>query len=340
MKVKEIAALLNAEKVVGKDTVEIEEMKKPEEACQGSIVCLHDSKLIEQASAASAVVVSKENEGLSGTTQIICPNTNKAFLQLLDIMFEDEPVLEGISAQANISAKASVADGVSVEAGAFIDDNAEIGSGCVIKANAYIGKNVKLGANCIIYPNANVGFNCILGEGVIVYHGAVIGGDGFGYEDGEDGKKVKIPQRGNVVIGDYAEIGANATIDRATLGSTKLGNHVKVDNLVQIAHNCEIGENTVIAALCGIAGSSSIGSNCILAGQVGISDHCQIGDKVIIAAASGVMSKGKVPSNSIMWGRPVQALKQEKLSQLGWKKLPELISFIEKEHNVKFKIPR
>ena len=264
-------------------------------------------------------------------------NDKEAFIKLLYFMFEDKKYSLG-----NIKDSAFIGDSAILDKDIYIADNVYIGNnvkikkGTIIEANTFIGDNVYIGENCKIYANVSIQDDSIINNNVIIGSGTVIGNDGFGFFE-VDGKQVKIPQRGNVIIEDDVEIGANVCIDRATLGSTIIRSGVKIDNLVQIAHNCDIGEHSIIVSQVGIAGSSKIGHHCILAGQVGLADHVTLGDRVILGGQSGVMSNVSIASNSTMLGSPAEDINKEMIKLISAKKLPELIDFIEKKFEVKFK---
>jgi UDP-3-O-[3-hydroxymyristoyl] glucosamine N-acyltransferase len=177
---------------------------------------------------------------------------------------------------------------IAVGKNVVIDVGCSIGDNTIIYHNSVIMENVKIGASCLIYPNVSIRENCVLGNNCIIHSNTVIGSDGFGYIPNDKGEYQKVPQIGNVVLEDDVELGSNVSIDRAALGSTTIKKGVKIDNLVQIAHNVQVGDNTVIASQSGIAGSTTIGKHCMLAGQVGIVGHIEIADQVIIGAQSGV----------------------------------------------------
>jgi len=189
-----------------------------------------------------------------------------------------------------------------IGAGSYISNKVKIGNNCKIYPNVYIGDNARLGNNCILYSGVKIYNDCIIGNDCIMHSGVVIGGDGFGFSPNSENSYNKLPQIGNVIIEDHVEIGSNSTIDRATMGSTFIRKGVKLDNLVQIGHNAEIGDNTVIAAQSGIAGSAKIGKNCMIGGQVGIVGHISIGNNVKIAAQSGITSS--IKDNEVVQGSP------------------------------------
>lgn len=228
---------------------------------------------------------------------------------------------------------------------AYISDSATIGNDCYVGPFAYIGENVKIGNNVKIYPHVYIGDNSTISDnttlfaGVRLYHytvigqrcilhaGAVIGADGFGFAPREDGSYDKIDQIGNVVIEDDVEIGANTTIDRATMGSTIIHRGVKIDNLCQIAHNVQIGTNTAMAAQSGIAGSGKIGSNCVLAGQVGIVGHIEVGDRVIVAAQSGITNN--IKSDQTILGSPAVEAHKQRRNYIYTRNMERLVARIE-----------
>jgi UDP-3-O-[3-hydroxymyristoyl] glucosamine N-acyltransferase len=202
-------------------------------------------------------------------------------------------------------------------------DNARIGENTVIYSQVYIGKNVTVGKNCIIKAGVKIDDETVIGDNTIIHHNSVIGGEGFGYI-GKDGLNIKIPHIGRIVIGNDVEIGSCVTVDRAEISETIIGDGVKIDNLVQIAHNVKIGEGTLIASCVGISGSSVIGSHCILAGQVGVADHVMLGDNVILLAQSGVRP-GRVESNSVLFGTPALDAMKAKRIHAAMERLPEIV---------------
>ena len=208
----------------------------------------------------------------------------------------------GLSPKADVSPSARIAPDASVGAFTVIGDDVEIGAGTVVFPSVTIYPGVRIGAGCIIHSGVQLRERITIGDRVILHNGVVIGADGFGYLRNADGSHLKIPQIGTVVIEDDVEIGANATVDRAALGATIIRRGVKIDDLVIVSHNCEVGENAILVAQVGIAGSSKIGKNAILSGQVGIADHLTVGDGAIIAAKSGVT--GHVPAGAFISGSP------------------------------------
>jgi UDP-3-O-[3-hydroxymyristoyl] glucosamine N-acyltransferase len=258
---------------------------------------------------AGAVVVDERFDGDVATTLIRCSNPDAALARIAEVFAPEGPVAApGVHPTAVVSPTARLGEGVSVGAMTFIDDEVEIGPGTILRPNVTIGRGATLGGQCLIYPQVTIRERCRLGDRVIVHAGSVVGSDGFGYVM-DEGRRIKVPQIGCVVLEDDVEIGANVTIDRARFGETRLERGVKIDNLVQIAHNVRIGEGTVIVSLCAIAGSTTLGKNCVLAGQVAIDGHLTIGDNVIMAAKSGVTKD--VPSGSVIGGFPAQGHKAD-----------------------------
>ena len=251
---------------------------------------------------AGAAVVGERFRGKTRATLIRCKNPDLAFARIAGLFAPPGPRdVEGVHPSAVVAPGAKLGPKVSIGAQVFIDEDVEIGEGTVIRPGVYIGRGAKIGRACLIYPHVTIREACCLGDRIIIHAGTVVGADGFGYTL-DQGRRVKIPQIGRVVIEDDVEIGANVTIDRARFGETGIGRGVKIDNLVQIAHNVRIGEGTVIVSLCAIAGSTSLGKNCLLGGQVAIDGHLTIGDNVMIAAKSGVTKSW--PAGSVISGFP------------------------------------
>lgn len=343
MKVKDIFNFLNAEKIIGDENLDISTLSPINDIIENSIVCIDNNKYIEQAfnSQANAIIMREDAaeivENFKNKTVIICKNPKEAFIKLLSRMFEDKKYNLG-----TIKKTAIIEENSNIDKEVYIDDYVRIGKNCVIKkgtvieSGVFLGDNVIIGENSIIHSNVSIHDKCVVKDRVIIGSSTVIGNDGFGFFE-VNGKQMKIPQRGNVIIENDVEIGANVCIDRATLGSTIIREGVKIDNLVQIAHNCDIGEHSIIVSQVGIAGSSKIGRHCVLAGQVGLSDHVVLGDKVILGGQSGVMSRVKVESNSIMLGSPAQDINREKLKMIAEQKLPELINLVEEKFETKIR---
>ncbi|MBE2281242.1 MAG: UDP-3-O-(3-hydroxymyristoyl)glucosamine N-acyltransferase [Ignavibacteriaceae bacterium] len=246
----------------------------------------------------------------------------KAFLAVLEKYYFKYPALSGVSKSAFIHSSANCGEGLAAGENIVISAGCVIGTNLRIFHNSVILDNCTIGNNCLIFPNVTIREGVVIGDNVVIHSGAVIGADGFGYANNSDGSKIKIPQVGNVIIEDDVEIGANTTIDRAALGSTIIRKGVKLDNLVQIAHNVQIGENSAISSQSGVSGSSKMGKNCILAGQVGIADHIDLADGVIIAAKSGVSKS--IKESGIYWGIPAKEIRNSKRLEAHFRGLPEM----------------
>ena len=247
-------------------------------------------------------------------TVILARNPKLAFARAAAwLMMEAEDDV-GIHPSATVAPDAAIGKRVKIGAGAVIEAGAVIGESTIIEAGCYVGPRSVIGANCTLYPRVVIYKNVTIGNRVIVHAGAVIGADGFGFvRDGSS--HVKFPQVGRVVIEDDVEIGANTCIDRGSLETTVIRRGVKLDNLIQIAHNVEIGENTVIAAQTGISGSSTVGAQCLIGGQVGIGEHARLDDNTIIGGQGGVLNGKHVRGGEVLWGTPVRPLREFLLQQ-------------------------
>ena len=323
--------------VEGDPNAKVNHFSKIEEGTPGSISFLANPKYepFIYATKASIVLVNNDFTPQSPVeaTLIRVPNAYSALAMLLNLVEQSkDKKTTGVNATAFIAQTATIPDDCQVDAFAFIGEQAVIGKGCNIYPYVYIGDSVKIGDNTILYPHATIYHECVIGNNCIIHAGAVIGADGFGFAPDHDGVYNKIPQLGNVVIEDNVEIGANSTVDRSVIGSTLIHKGVKIDNLVHIAHNVEIGENTAMAAQVGIAGSTKVGANCMLGGQVGISGHLQIGDHVQMGPQSGTISN--IKDNAQVMGTLPIPLKNYLRSCLIFPKLPEMsrtLSQLEKD---------
>lgn len=343
MKVKDISIFLKANNIIGDDNKDISILSPINDIKENSVVCVDSSKYLNNAlsSKANALILRedflKEVKDFNDKTIIIHNNPKEAFIKLLYFMFEDKKYPLGtIEKTAIIKENTNISPNVYIGDNVHIGKNTLIGNGSVIEAGVFLGDDVVVGENCIIYSNVSIHDRCIIKNRVIIGSSTVIGNDGFGFFE-VNGKQMKIPQRGNVIIEDDVELGANVCVDRATLGSTIIKEGVKIDNLVQIAHNCEIGEHSIIVSQVGIAGSSKIGHHCILGGQSALADHVTLGERVVLGGRSAVMSNVKVASNSIMLGAPAQNINREKLKMIAEQKLPELINLVEEHLDIKIK---
>jgi len=301
----DIAALLDG-KVEGNGNVKVSNISKIDQDMPGSLTFLSNPTYTKYiyTTAASIVIVNKDfkPESKLSCTLIRVEDPYVSLAKLLDFYVKTKPVKVGIEQPSFVSSSARLGEQIYIGAFAYIGDKALIGNNVKIYPHVYIGENVKIGDDTILYSGVKIYAGCKVGSACMIHSGAVIGADGFGFAPNPDGTYTKIEQIGNVIIEDNVEIGANTTIDRATMGSTIIHKGVKLDNMVQIAHNDEIGENTVMAAQVGIAGSTIVGKNCVFGGQVGISGHSTIGDGSKIGPKSGVMSS--VKPNSVLIGAP------------------------------------
>jgi len=324
-KASDIAMILKGT-VEGDGEVRLHNISKIDQGIPGTLTFLSNpayTKYIYQ-TLASAVLVSRD---FKPDTELQCTlirvdDPYTALAELLNMYQQLKPVKKGIEQPSFVSASARVGTDLYLGAFAYVSDHAVIGNNVRIYPQVYIGENVVVGDNTILFPGVKIYADCKVGSDCILHAGVVIGADGFGFAPSADGPFTKIAQVGNVVVEDFVEIGANTTVDRATMGSTILHRGVKLDNLIQIAHNVEIGENTVMAALSGVAGSSKIGKNCMIGAQVGVSGHIALGDHVKIGGQAGVMTN--IPDNSTMIGSPVQDHKDFMRSMAIFRKLPQM----------------
>lgn len=320
---KEIAKLINGQ-VSGDDSVVITGVSGIKEACEGDITFLANPKylpLIDKTQA-SAVIASAQIQ--SDALPIIrVDNPSLAFSKVVSLFVPSESNHpKGIHPSAILGKNAAFGNDVAIGPYCVIEDNVSIGDGTIIYSGSFVGYSTKIGSNCLIYPNVSIRERVIIGSRVIIHSGTVIGSDGFGYVEAVDGTHQKIPQIGSVEIKDDVEIGANVTIDRARFDKTIIGKGTKIDNLVQIAHNVVIGENSIIIAQAGISGSTTIGKNVTIAGQAGLVGHITIGDKAILAAQAGVTKS--VPPETLVSGYPARPHEVAKKVNACVQNLPKL----------------
>ncbi len=322
---RQIAGILNGT-VDGNPDAQVSTVSKIEEGAPGSLSFLANPKYTDYiyTTKASAVIVGKDFEPQQtlSTTLIRVDDAYQSFAKLLEYYNKLNKDKKGREEQSFVSSSAKIGKDVYIGAFVYVGENVIIGDNTKLYPGTYIGDDVKVGINTTLFQGVKVYHGCVIGNDCTLHAGVVIGGDGFGFAPNAENNYSKVPQIGNVVIEDRVEIGANTTIDRATLGSTIIRKGVKLDNLIQIAHNVEIGENTVIAAQTGVAGSTKIGKNCMIGGQVGIIGHITIGDKVMIAAQSGIGSNLK--DGEIVQGSPAFGVGEYKRSYVVFRKLPEL----------------
>lgn len=310
--INQIALLLGGE-VVGNGEAKINNFAKIEEGSEGCISFLANLKYENflYSTQSTAVLVSKSFEPKQAYSSSLIKVVDP-YLAISILMAEykkiTSKIVGEISEHASIAKNAKIGENSFIGAFSFISQNVEVGQNVQIHPQVFIGKNVKIGENTILYTGVKIYENCEIGNNCIIHANAVIGADGFGFVPNEDGIYQDVPQLGNVIIENNVSIGANATIDRATMGSTKICKGVKIDNLVQIGHNVEVGENTVIAAQTGVAGSTKIGKSCIIGGQVGFAGHLKIADGTQIGAQSGVGKNINEPKGAYS-GRPLLPIK-------------------------------
>ena len=321
---QQIAAFLRGT-VEGDPEVKVSNFSKIEEGKPGTLTFLANPKYEHHIyhTEASIVLVNQDftpTEPIH-TTLIRVENAYTALAQLLNMVEQSKSKKSGVDSTAFIAPTASVGEDCYIGNMAYIGERVKLGNNCQVYPFAYIGDNVEIGDNTILYPHVTVYHDCRIGQHCILHAGSVIGADGFGFApEGEQYKK--IPQLGNVVIEDNVEIGANTTIDRAVMDSTIIRQGVKLDNLIQIAHNVEVGENTVMAAQVGIAGSVKVGKHCMFGGQVGLAGHIQIADDVTLGAQAGVISS--VKEATTLLGAPAIQARNFMRSSAIFNRLPEL----------------
>jgi UDP-3-O-[3-hydroxymyristoyl] glucosamine N-acyltransferase len=330
---EQIAGLLNGD-IEGDSESVVNKLSKIEEGESQSLSFLANLAYAEHiyTTNASIVIINKdfklEKKVKDTCTLIRVDDAYSSFTKLLEVYNQSKSVKTGIEKQSYIAESAVVGDDLYLGAFAYISDNAIIGNNVKIYPQAYIGDNVKIGDNTILFSGVKIYHECVIGKDCIIHAGAVIGSDGFGFAPNDKNSYDKIPQIGNVIIEDDVEIGPNNCIDRATMGSTIIKKGVKTDNLVHIAHNVVVGENTVLAGQTGISGSAKIGKNCMTGGQVGITGHITIGDNVKIAGQSGVSKS--IKDNQVLQGSPAFNYKDYMRSYASFKNLASLTDRVNK----------
>ena len=321
---QQIASFINGE-VIGNENAEIYTFAKIEEGTPGAISFLANPKYTEYiyTTESSVVLVNKDFEpkGEIKATLIKVDNAYESLAKLMTMYEASKPKKQGISSLASIATTAKIGENCYIAPFAVIGEGCEIGNNCYIHDGVSIGDGAKIGNDCILYAHVTVYHECRVGNNCILHSGCVIGADGFGFAPTADGYE-KIPQTGMVVIEDNVEIGANTCVDRATMGSTIIHKGVKLDNLIQIAHNDEIGSHTVMAAQSAVAGSAKIGEWCMIGGQAGISGHCKMGDRTIVGAQCGIIGSRK--GGETLLGSPAMDAKEFIRASAYLKKLPEL----------------
>ena len=328
---QQIAMLLGG-KITGDANRKVSDVGPIESAHEGQLSFLCDAKYLPHLPQTGASVVlmteSIAFDGETNATLIRVENARAAMGQLLSLVAKAmNPAKQGVEQPSFVSEGVKVPEDAYIGAFAYIGKNVQLGKGVQIYPHTYIGDNVKIGDNTILYSGVKVYYNCVIGKDCILHAGVVIGSDGFGFEPDAKGVNQKLPQIGNVIIEDDVEIGANTTVDRAMMGSTIIHRNAKLDNLVQVAHNVEIGESTFMCAQVGVAGSTKVGGHCILAGQVGVAGHITIADNCVFGAQSGIANNVKKPG--MYQGSPIIDAMNWRRSVVGFKQLPDLIKKIQ-----------
>lgn len=322
---QQIAAVLNGT-IEGNSEVHVNDFSKIEEGRPGTLTFLANPKYTHHIYTTQASIVLVNDDFVADKpvqpTLVRVANAYSALAVLMDMVEKSKPVKSGIESLAYVSEQAQVGENAYIGGYAYVDRGAKLGDNVQIYPHVYVGEGVEVGDNTILYSGAKIYAGVKIGKNCVIHSGAVIGSDGFGFAPDADRVYQKIPQMGTVIVEDDVEIGANTTIDRAVMDATIIRKGVKLDNLVQIAHNVEIGENTVMAAQVGISGSSKIGKNCMFGGQVGIGGHISIGDDCSIGAQSGIISN--TPANSKILGAPAIPVKDFFRSSVVFPKLPDM----------------
>lgn len=318
---REIANAIG-ETVVGRDDIVIGGASSVSDALEDDIVLAENAKYLALAEKSMAAAIVTSDEVVVGKSRIVSDDPRRAFAAILGLFAPkmSRPAA-GIDPSCRVGERVSLGDGASIGFGCWIGDDVSVGEGAVVHPFAYIGDGVRIGEGSIVHPHVTIYYGCEIGCGVVIHSGVVIGSDGFGYIPVGQGL-MKVPQIGNVVIEDDVEIGANSTIDRAKTGSTRIGRGSKIDNLVQIAHNCEVGEMCVIAGQTGISGSAEIGSGVSVGGQAGFRDHVKVGDGAMIGGRSGVMVD--VAAGAVVSGYPARPHGEDMRSLALIVRLPEM----------------
>ena len=326
---KQIAALVQGE-IVGDENATVHTFAKIEEGVPGALSFLSNPKYTPYIyeTKSSIVLVNKDfiPEQPINATLIKVNNAYESLAKLMTLYEQSHPKRVGIDPLAYVAPTAQIGKDVYLAPFACVGDGAIVGDGTELHPHATVGRNAKVGANCILYAHATVYHDCIVGNNCIMHAGSVVGADGFGFAPTPDGYE-KIPQIGIAILEDNVEIGANTCIDRATMGATIIHKGVKLDNLVQIAHNVEVGANTVMASQVGVAGSTKVGEWCMFGGQVGVAGHITIGDKVNLGAQSG--APGSIKANQQLIGTPPMEMKPYFKSQAVFRKLPDMYKEID-----------
>jgi UDP-3-O-[3-hydroxymyristoyl] glucosamine N-acyltransferase len=324
---KELAESLGAT-LEGDGSVELAGVASPERAGARDLIYVERAKHAARAAASAALcAIAGEGVALPGKTVLRTAQPKVAFARAAELLLGRPPIATGIHATAIVAPLARISPGVSIGPYAVIGEDAHVGAGTQIGAHSVIGAGCWIGENCRIHPRVTLYAGVRVGQRVEIHSGAVIGADGFGYAPG-DGKYWKFPQAGIVEIGDDVEIGANTTIDRGSLDDTRIGEGVKLDNLVHIGHNCQIGTHTVIAAQAGLSGSCTFGKHVVVGGQGGFGERCKLEDNSVVGAQSGVLPGKTIRTGETVWGTPARSLEKFKELYAWYGQLPSLAARI------------
>jgi UDP-3-O-[3-hydroxymyristoyl] glucosamine N-acyltransferase len=333
---RELAEAIGAT-LEGDGTVEITGVAAPERAALRDLIYVDSAKHAERGAASAALcVIAGEGLRLTGKIVLRSAHPKVAFAKAAALLLDRAPIASGFHPTAVVAPLARVAEGAGIGPYVVIGEDAHIGAGTQIGAHCVVGAGCWIGEHCRIHPHVTLYHHVRIGHRVEIHSGAVIGADGFGYAFGE-GKHWKFPQTGIVEIGDDVEIGANTTIDRGSLDDTRVAEGVKLDNLVHIGHNCQIGAHTVVAALAGFSGSCIVGKNVVIAGQAGFGERCELEDGAVIGGQSGVLGGKIVRGGQTVWGTPARSLEKFKEQYAFYGRLPELAARIK---NLEVKLGR
>ena len=326
---RELASAVGAT-IEGDGTIELMGVAAPERASSSDLIFADAAKHVDRAAASAArCVVVPESISVPGKTLLRAREAKVAFAKAAGLLREPSIIASGVHPTAVIAPLAKIAPSASIGPYAVIGEDAHIGDNTQIGAHCVIGAGCWVGADCRIHPRVTFYANIRVGNRVEIHSGAVLGADGFGYVYGE-GRHWKFPQTGIIEVADDVEIGANATIDRGSLNDTRIAEGVKLDNLVHVGHNVQIGPHTVVAAQTGISGSSVLGHHVVVGGQVGIADHCTLEDGAIAGAQAGIPTGKTIRSGQVVWGTPARPLDKFKQQYAWFARLPELAARIKK----------
>lgn len=330
----ELAQFLGA-KLRGDAGLHVTGVANPHFAQADDLIYMDSARHQERAAKSRALcVLVAEGTEIAGKTTLEVQNPKFAFAKAAAWLLQRSALRPEIHPTAIVAATARLAAGIRVGPYVVIEDDTEVGTGSEVGAFCFLGHGSSVGRDCRLHPRVTLYAGAKVKDRVELHSGVVVGGDGFGYVFGE-GRHIKFPQIGRVEIGDDVEIGCNSTVDRGSLDSTDIGKGVKIDNLVQIAHNVQVGENTIVAAQVGISGSTSIGENVLIGGQVGIADHCTVEDGAILGAQAGIPTGKTIRAGQMVWGTPARPIERFK-EQFGWmSRLPELAARVRKLEDAK-----